>query len=56
MSAQGSSGNTGSTVETPEPVLRRSASYMGCRHCKEGSLVFDPEAGASRCRACGKLD
>jgi ribosomal protein S27E len=56
MSVHGTSGTTDSVEETSEPALRRSASYMGCRHCEEGSLVFDPEAGASRCRACGKLD
>lgn len=46
-----------SAVPSPEPPsLRHSVSYMGCRHCKEGSLVYDYEAAASRCRACGKLD
>jgi hypothetical protein len=29
---------------------------MGCRHCEEGSLVDDVDAGASRCRSCGELD
>lgn len=38
------------------PTLRTSASYMGCRHCEEGSLVFDPDLGTSRCRACGATD
>jgi ribosomal protein S27E len=57
MSVDGSSGNPGPTVSPDEPLaLRGSASYMGCRHCEEGSLVYDSEAGASRCRACGKLD
>jgi ribosomal protein S27E len=56
MSVDESSSAT-TEVSTPEtPALRRSASYMGCRHCEEGSLVYDPEEGASRCRACGRLD
>ncbi len=38
------------------PTLRVSASYLGCRHCGEGTLVYDADAGASRCRACGKRD
>ena len=56
MRAHGSSGTSDGTVSTTEPTFLQSASYMGCRHCEEGSLVFDREAGASRCRACGKLD
>lgn len=32
------------------------ANYMGCRHCEEGSLVYDTDVGASRCRSCGALD
>jgi ribosomal protein S27E len=56
MSVHGSSEQSGTTVSASEPTFLQSASYMGCRHCEEGSLVFDREAGASRCRACGKLD
>jgi hypothetical protein len=38
------------------PMLRKCANYMGCRHCEEGALVYDPDVGASRCRSCGRLD
>jgi len=48
------------SVGSPEPrdssVLPRSASYLGCRHCGEGALVWDPEAEQSRCGCCGALD
>lgn len=44
-------------VPAPDhPTVHGSASYMGCHHCEEGSLIYDQEAGASRCRACGRLD
>jgi len=57
MSVNDSTGDSGSTVSPPAPLaLRHSANYMGCRHCEEGTYVYDHEAGASRCRACGKLD
>lgn len=60
MSVNNSPTDAASSTETPEtpgsPALRQCASYMGCRHCKEGALVYDPDAGASRCRSCGKLD
>ena len=45
-----------SPFETTDAPSLRCASYMGCRYCEEGSLVFDPEVRASRCRTCGKLD
>lgn len=46
-----------STESPAEPLaLRQSVSYMGCRHCEEGAYVYDADAGASRCRSCGKLD
>jgi hypothetical protein len=56
MSVHESSVESDSTVPTPDEPTLRCASYMGCRFCEEGSLVYDPEAGASRCRTCGKLD
>jgi hypothetical protein len=56
MSVHNSNVDSASAVKTPEEPTLRCASYMGCRFCEEGSLVFDPEAGASRCRTCGKLD
>lgn len=43
-------------TETTGPALRRCASYMGCRYCEEGSLVYDPETESSRCTACGAED
>jgi hypothetical protein len=56
MSVHESNVESTSAVEsTDEPALR-CASYMGCRHCEEGSLIFDPEVGKSRCRTCGKID
>ncbi|MHB9286803.1 hypothetical protein ACKVMT_07155 [Halobacteriales archaeon Cl-PHB] len=57
MSADRPSVDSVSTPATDTtPTLRLSASYLGCRHCAEGSLVYDAEVGASRCRACGKMD
>ena len=56
MSVHESSVESSSSVETTETPTLRSASYMGCRFCEEGSLVFDTEVGKSRCRTCGKLD
>lgn len=41
---------------TDAPAAFACASYMGCRHCEEGNLVWDAEASASRCRSCGALD
>lgn len=38
------------------PATATCANYMGCRHCEEGSLVYDPDVGSSRCRSCGELD
>lgn len=42
--------------ETTDTPAYRSASYLGCRFCEEGSLVYDPEIGGSRCRTCGEVD
>lgn len=33
-----------------------SASYMPCRNCGEGSLVYDDALGGTVCRCCGELD
>ncbi|MFB6178634.1 MAG: hypothetical protein ABEI77_02785 [Halorientalis sp.] len=44
------------TTEDILPPVPQCASYMGCRYCEEGSLVYDEEVGGSRCRTCGKLD
>jgi ribosomal protein S27E len=56
MSVNGSTPEASSVETTATPTLRTSASYLGCRHCEEGSLVYDPEIEASRCRSCGKRD
>jgi len=56
MSVDRSNVDSESPVEPSEAPLRLCASYMGCRHCEEGSLVYDSEVGASRCRTCGRLD
>lgn len=60
MSVQDPDTPSASSTPTPEttetPTALRCASYMGCRHCEEGNLVYDYEAGASRCRSCGELD
>jgi len=34
--------------------MYRSASYLPCNNCAEGSLVWDAEAGESRCACCGE--
>jgi len=41
---------------TDDTTPRRSASYLGCRECGEGAIVWDADAGQSRCRCCGALD
>lgn len=58
MSVQDPDTPSASSPPAPEtaPTTPRCASYMGCRHCEEGNLVYDHEAGASRCRSCGELD
>ncbi|MEF8776185.1 MAG: hypothetical protein V5A43_06745 [Haloarculaceae archaeon] len=38
------------------PHTGRSASYLPCRHCGEGSLVYDEDRAASVCRCCGAID
>jgi uncharacterized protein (DUF983 family) len=38
----------------PTPAYTPSANYMPCEHCGEGTLVYDAELRASRCRACGE--
>ncbi|QLD88186.1 hypothetical protein HWV07_03705 [Natronomonas salina] len=45
-----------SVPTTDSPNVPRCASYMGCRHCEEGNLVYDHEVEASRCSSCGELD
>lgn len=57
MSADNTFVESNTAPESPEmPPLLQSASYMGCRYCEEGSLVYDEVAEASRCRTCGRLD
>ena len=56
MSVNEANVETESLAPTTDSPSLRCASYMGCRYCEEGSLVFDPEVGESRCRTCGKLD
>jgi len=56
MSVEETPTETVSTVEPDGPRYGMSASYMSCRHCAEGSLVYDPEIQDSRCRACGAID
>jgi ribosomal protein S27E len=41
---------------TDSPRYGTSVSYMPCRECGEGSLVYDPELKATRCRCCGAMD
>lgn len=36
--------------------LLRSRLDRHCRHCDEVALVYDTDADAARCRACGELD
>ncbi len=44
-------------VSTPNyPRSGLSASYLPCRRCGEGSLVYDEDLGTSVCRCCGALD
>jgi ribosomal protein S27E len=38
----------------PDGAFAPSANYMPCEHCGEGTLVYDPDLRASRCRACGE--
>lgn len=45
-----------SDTDPVSPATARCASYMGCRHCEEGNLVYDADVGTSRCRCCGALD
>lgn len=56
MSINESSAEPESSTETTDAPTLRCASYMGCRFCEEGSLVFDSEIGKSRCRTCGRVD
>jgi hypothetical protein len=56
MSVNNSTVESESSTERPDSPSLRCASYMGCRFCEEGSLVFDSEVGKSRCRTCGKID
>ncbi|WP_302081482.1 hypothetical protein [Salinibaculum rarum] len=56
MSVNDSAVESASATESTDSPSLRCASYMGCRFCEEGSLVFDAEIGKSRCRTCGKID
>jgi len=37
------------------PRYGTSVSYTACPECGEGSLVYDPDAGGSRCNQCGAV-
>jgi hypothetical protein len=37
------------------PRYGASVSYTACPDCGEGSLVYDPDAGGSRCNRCGAV-
>jgi ribosomal protein S27E len=56
MSVEETTTETVSTIDPDGPRYGMSASYMSCRHCAEGSIVYDPEIEDSRCRACGAVD
>lgn len=56
MSVEQTSVDGVSTTDSPDSPLARSANYMACRRCGEGSLVYDPEREASRCSSCGELE
>ncbi|WP_185977325.1 hypothetical protein [Haloglomus irregulare] len=40
-------------MSAPTNTGVRSASYMPCDHCTEGSLSWDPTRRTSVCVACG---
>jgi hypothetical protein len=42
------------TTAAPDETFTPSANYMPREHCGEGTLVYDPDLRASRCRACGE--
>lgn len=42
------------STASPDTGFTSSANYMPCEYCGEGTLVYDPELRASRCRACGE--
>jgi len=48
--------NTDRVPTTDMPRAGRSASYLPCRHCGEGSLVYDEDRATSVCRCCGAID
>jgi len=54
MSVHDSPSGSVSPVDSPRSTV--SASYLPCRHCGEGSLVYDEARGASVCRCCGQTD
>jgi hypothetical protein len=55
MSADGSAPTTDvSTSESPR--YGYSASYLPCRECGEGSLVYDESLATTVCRCCGAID
>ena len=47
---------TAAPVSSPTYTPARSASYLPCRRCGEGSLVYDDDLGTSVCRCCGAVD
>lgn len=54
MSAEGTPSS--SVPSADSPTLPASASYLPCRYCGEGSLVYDEALGTSVCRCCGATD
>ncbi|MCX2818834.1 hypothetical protein EGH25_05665 [Haladaptatus sp. F3-133] len=41
--------------ETVPGSTYRTASYTPCENCGEGAMVWDEDAGASRCNCCGNV-
>jgi ribosomal protein S27E len=50
MSVREDASETVSTTTT-----YRTASYTPCEECGEGALVWDHDAGASKCNCCGNV-
>lgn len=42
-----------SSTDPATSALLGSANHMPCRHCQEGTLIYDADLEGSRCRACG---
>jgi hypothetical protein len=55
MSADGSAPTSGVST-TDSPRYGYSASYLPCRECGEGSLVYDESLATTVCRCCGAID